>query len=194
MKIDRRRAPLLFLLLASVVSCDNIQTSHGRLAKRDPVPAVDKGTSGPVGTEHAPVDGKDGMPHEGPWIETETDRKNQKMKDVGEEAADYTTSTSSTKEMPDSNDGVMDDRNRKAPTDGTRGTEGGVSQRGKDGKPVGKEPNRPKEARPLPPSEKQRMGKADDSDDETVVGESDEQPRKPQKFEVSPLDRSADLR
>ena len=190
MKVDRRRTPLLLLLLANTVVCGSTPSDANELTKRGPLQAaaIDKGTTGPVGTEHAPVDGKDGMPHSGPWIETETARKNQKLKDVaGEEDANLPQKQDKpTVQLPKSNDGVMDDPNRKAPTEGTRGTEGGVSQRTKDGKVVGKEPEQPKEVPPVPHSEKEKMGKGgfetitDDSSEEAVPGA-----KTPQKFDAS---------
>ena len=52
--------------------------------------------------------------------------------------------------LPLSNDGVTDDPNRVSPKEGTRGTEGGVSEKSKDnGKlPTEKVPETPKEAPP----------------------------------------------
>jgi Ca2+/H+ antiporter, TMEM165/GDT1 family len=193
MKIDRQRAPLLLLAFALVASADSGLPQRSQLARRGPVPASDPAVdsrSGPVGREHAPVDGKDGMPHDGPWIETETDRKNQKLKDGAvdedEEEAVYDSGTKATEDMPQTNDGVMDDPNRKVPDAASRGVAGGVSQRAKDGTTVGKQPERPKEALPLPHSEKEKLSLTDDvlkSDDTT--GLPDDEARKPQKFDVS---------
>lgn len=189
MKVDRRRTPLALLLLAAVVSCEVGAAQEVRLVRKDPIAAADAGNDargGPIGTEHAPVDGKDGMPHEGPWIETATDRQNQKLKDSDEEEAVYTSGDAApVNAMPQSNDGVMDDPNRKAPQEGTRGTDGGVSQRTKGGKTRQREPEQPKEAPPLPHSEKERIDMANEDRKEDLLGETEGNVEKPKNFEVS---------
>src|SRR5699024_10223008 len=57
---------------------------------------------------------------------------------------------------PHANDGVMDDRNRHGPKEGTRGTEGGVSEK-QNQLASEKIPGGPKEAPPLPQSEQQKL-------------------------------------
>ena len=133
-----------------------------------------------IGTQDAPVDGKDGKPHAGPFVETAAERERKKAKDSGE-AKGTSTSTnpipkplkgsaggllhSETSPIPESNNGVMDDPNRVGPMEGTRGTEGGVSEKDRDRKAqesyVGtnseKKPDPPKEAPPLPHSEKENL-------------------------------------
>lgn len=124
----------------------------------------------PVGTEHAPVDGKDGIPHEGPWVETSAERERKKAKTAMDEdedslrtshaqMKDYQADLSSQK-IPQSNEGVMDDKSRSGPIEGTRGTEGGISEKSKnkDAVPVDqKRPDAPKEQPPLPHSEKEKL-------------------------------------
>ncbi len=69
------------------------------------------------------------------------------------------------KKIPETNDGVMDDKNRPEPKQGTTGTSGGVSEKdkarkakeGKTGKSVGNKPETPKEAPPLPHSEQEKI-------------------------------------
>ena len=62
----------------------------------------------------------------------------------------------------------MDDPHRAGPKEGTRGTEGGVSEKGKEGQLTSeKVPGGPKEAPPLPHSETKKLGS--DSDD-TATG------------------------
>jgi hypothetical protein len=125
----------------------------------------------PVGTKDAPIDGKDGKPHAGPFVETEAERDRKKAKGAPDEEPVLVASTGQAKEQADlrqSNDGVMDDPNRIGPKDGTRGTEGGVSEKSKE-KKVGEEkrPDPPKEAPPLPPSEQEMMkdhGKENEKD------------------------------
>ena len=174
MKIDRRRTHILLLLFTSLVSC---QTTSANTAAQSKTIAGSSGVgdssqsapgirAAPVGTEHAPVDGKDGMPHEGPFIQTEGDRSRQKGSDT-EEVLGGKVLPSGT---PKTNDGVMDDPSRKGPLAGQRGTEGGVTEKSKDGQIVDRQPQKPKEQPPLPHSEKERTKGADG---ETVVIEED---------------------
>ena len=133
----------------------------------------------------APVDGKDGRPHEGPFVETAAERERKKAKDSGEEnrgtsgankkpaPKDMTKGVSHTEgwdsHMPESNDGVMDDPHRSGPKEGTRGTEGGISEKSRDkkaqeGQPGAqseKKPDSPKEAPPLPHSEQEKIVSVD---------------------------------
>ncbi|KAJ5153215.1 uncharacterized protein N7482_009693 [Penicillium canariense] len=121
------------------------------------------------GALDAPVDGKDGRPHAGPWVETsaERDRKSNKgSDDIDLVSTKYDVKDPSSehlgmgegKMIPHSNGGVMDDPNRAGPKEGTRGTEGGVSEKGKENQLYAeKVPGSPKEAPPLPHSEKQKQ-------------------------------------
>jgi len=142
-----------------------ITTSNSRAPTGKPV----------VGTKDAPVDGLDGKPHAGPFVDiTPEDKKKpaavaedlvkplptslSKLK--GSEATDFGA-------IPEKNDGVMDDVNRLAPKEGTTGTERGVTERnkkdkavqGQTGEKAEKKPETPKEAPPLPHSEEERMSK-----------------------------------
>lgn len=146
-----------------------------------------------VGTEHAPVDGKDGIPKQGPWVETTAERQRKKTaaaagRDDDDDNNDYADddedddrplSSSKTKpkktsdrklnvdsDIPQSNDGVMDDKSRSAPKEGTRGTEGGISSKNKETSlDDSKKPDAPKEPLPLPHSE---QTKSDDALDTTT--------------------------
>ncbi len=133
-----------------------------------------------IGTKDAPVDGKDGKPHAGPFVETAAERERKKAKESGE-GNGVSTSTkplpkplkpppsgslhSEDSAIPVSNDGVMDDPNRASPKEGTRGTEGGVTEKDRDRKAqegqIGakpeKKPDPPKEAPPLPHDEEQKL-------------------------------------
>ncbi|KAL4906825.1 hypothetical protein BDW74DRAFT_127792 [Aspergillus multicolor] len=116
----------------------------------------------PKGTQDAPVDGRDGRPHAGPWVETTAERDRKRSGTVDEDIQPGTKSTeyldSDGEPIPYSNDGVMDERNRAAPKEGTRGTEGGVSGKLKENIYTGdKSPDSPKEAPPLPHSEEQKL-------------------------------------
>ncbi|KAL4781809.1 hypothetical protein BJX76DRAFT_334437 [Aspergillus varians] len=134
----------------------------------------------PKGSLDAPVDGRDGRPHAGPWVETNAERDRKKSGTVsGEEqprqvpkSAEHLESNG--EPIPYSNDGVMDDRNRAAPKEGTRGTEGGVSEKLKGNTYSGdKSPDSPKEAPPLPHSDEQKLPTAgEDSGAKDTKGSS----------------------
>ena len=174
MKLRRRHAPLLLCLLALTLPVQSRagesgdRGSHAPAAKRAAVPpaiisapaALPSTKANPVGTKDAPVDGKDGKPHDGPFVETGADRDRKKTKENGgEEKADGPFEgpfKESYSKLPKSNEGVMDDPNRLGPKDGTRGTEGGVSEKS-GSKMAEKIPDAPKEAPPLPHSEEAKI-------------------------------------
>lgn len=125
------------------------------------------------GAPAVPIDGKDGRPHAGPWVETngERDRKMVKGNDDIDLSAKYDSkipssqhlSTEDGKMIPHSNGGVMDDPYRAGPKEGTRGTEGGVSGKSKESQLTSeKVPGEPKEAPPLPHSEAKKLSDSDD--------------------------------
>ena len=176
MKFRWCSAPLLLVAVSAVTALsdaaqDNIKSTATRaepreLAKLDS--AVEAGKSKyDIGTKDAPVDGKDGKPHAGPFVGSEKDQKSKSTSIDGElvikpgkaDAAELVAPDST--KIPQVNDGVMDDPNREVPKQGTTGTEGGVSekdkvrkaQEGQTGEKVGKTPDPPKEARLLPLSE-----------------------------------------
>ncbi|TVY34966.1 GCR1-dependent translation factor [Lachnellula occidentalis] len=195
MKFRRRPSPLLLLLLPSLVSAltvaaqdSSVQSTHTKnTAAKDSskvdteAPIVDLNTKPKfeIGTKDAPVDGKDGKPHAGPWVGSEKDSKkpdSDKPATKKEDAelvvdAKKDPKKESTKVGPDgtkiplANDGVMDDHNRAVPKTGTTGTEGGVSekdkarkaQEGQTGEKVEKTPDSPKTAPPLPHSEQTKV-------------------------------------
>ncbi|KAG8626934.1 hypothetical protein KVT40_005879 [Elsinoe batatas] len=126
-----------------------------------------------IGTKDAPVDGKDGKPHAGPWVgkDTESKKKSGKLSDDNVPVPDSVKKLekqlakgegkSKGSRIPDKNDGVMDDPDRPSPEQGTTGTEGGVSEKSKKqkqkeaktGEKLEKKPKAPSEAPPLPHSE-----------------------------------------
>ncbi|KAJ5220121.1 hypothetical protein N7468_009325 [Penicillium chermesinum] len=122
-----------------------------------------------------PVDGKDGRPHAGPWVETSADRDRKSSPKVSDDYEPSSTkysskipasehiSTDDGEMIPHSNGGVMDDPHRTGPKQGTRGTEGGVSEKGKESYMASeKVPGGPKEVPPLPNSEKQKLSSSND--------------------------------
>lgn len=183
MKFRRRPlpVPLLLLLLPSLTTAlsaaaqDNIQSAltkntQPRDAKTDPIPSpvIDLSKAKyDVGTKDAPVDGKDGKPHAGPFVGSEKDTKTPKsgpeevevLEGVGKETLSELNNADG--KIPLANDGVMDDPHRLPPKQGTTGTEGGVSEKdkarkakeGQTGEKSENKPDSPKEAPPLPESE-----------------------------------------
>ena len=122
-----------------------------------------------IGTKDAPVDGKDGRPHLGPFVETGAERDRKKAKetsgdvDIKKPVPEGVPSGDGPK-IPETNDGVMDDPHRTGPKEGTRGTEGGISEKNKDRKATQldgvkseKKPDPPKEVPPLPHSEQESL-------------------------------------
>jgi hypothetical protein len=143
-----------------------------------------------IGTKDAPVDGKDGKPHAGPFVGSEKDQKlktgaedTESVLGIGKEDTSELVSTTGGK-TPVPNDGVMNDPDRELPKQGTTGTEGGVSekdkarkaQEGQTGEKIEKRPDSPKEAPPLPLSEEAKIksekvkAKNDEDDDDDAEG------------------------
>ncbi len=191
MKFHHRPSPIVFLLLIpsfqrtyGLIAAQVVGIAEGREVgpmgpPAGPSPSMAAGmnpSSAPESsgkTPDAPVDGKDGRPHAGPFVETNAERDRKKAKEIGDEAAatskpalkDISAKSASYangREWPETNDGVMDDPNRTGPKEGTRGTEGGISEKNKgrkaqegdiNGIKSEKKPDPPKEAPPLPHSE-----------------------------------------
>lgn len=190
MRIRHRRSPLLLLLIPSLAAAAAVAASPPTDLPPDVGgSSIASGKSRiEVGTKDAPVDGKDGRPHEGPFVEIENLRKAPSVKDaVLSDDDDAETETVKTgviidgKRIPDSNDGVMDDKNRPEPKEGTTGTGGGVSekdkarkaQEGRTGERVENKPETPKEAPPLPHSEQEKMvGEKDTKKTKQDAGDS----------------------
>ena len=117
-------------------------------------------------TKDAPVDGLDGKPHEGPYVDGKPgDRK--PVASIEElPTPPKGAKQKPAKDKPPQDDGVMSDPTRISPK-GKTGTEGGVSAKDKDrkakehetGERIEKIPDPPKEARPLPHSEQQSLKK-----------------------------------
>ena len=142
------------------------EASHASLPSTSQPPALPVVNG--VGTSLAPVDGKDGKPHSGPWVETDAERDRKKAQESGLPKPAKETGKSASSEdgwsLPETNNGVMDDPHRTGPKEGTRGTEGGISEKTKDGKEdkkesIEKKPDPPKEAPPLPHGEQKSLEK-----------------------------------
>jgi hypothetical protein len=200
MQFRAKHSPILLLLLPSIASALATNPTAAATAaavantERDTIPGGDiadsatlKGRLG-VPTKDAPVDGKDGKPHLGPFVETDgkasTDTKNEDDLPALKGRPDDLTMVDG-KKIPESNDGVMFDKNREKPQDGTTGTEGGVSEKdkarkaheGKTGEKLVNQPEAPKEHPPLPHSEEKKIEKGKGKE-KTRVGDSDKEKSK----------------
>ncbi|KAJ4386225.1 GCR1-dependent translation factor 1 [Gnomoniopsis smithogilvyi] len=126
------------------------------------------------GTKDAPVDGIDGRPHEGPFVEAENLRStstNDLKKDLPPlEGRPKDPTVIDGVKIPETNDGVMNDPNRAEPKEGTTGTAGGVSEKdqvrkakeGATGEKVENKPAAPKVAPPLSHSEQEKISSKED--------------------------------
>ena len=176
-----RQSPSFILLLS--FTCFSIATAF--VSSEEAVALTDGKESGPppdlsanpaskpgadgVGTIDAPVDGKDGRPHLGPFVETGAERDRKKAKENSgdvdiKKPVPEGVPTGDGSKIPETNDGVMDDPHRTGPKEGTRGTEGGISEKNKDrkatqsdGAKLEKKPDPPKEVPPLPHSEQESL-------------------------------------
>ena len=160
------------VVIAFVSSEDAVALTDGKEAGPPPDlsanPASKPGVDG-VGTKDAPVDGKDGRPHLGPFVETGAERDRKKAKENSGETdlkkpVPEAVSTGDGAKIPETNDGVLDDPHMTGPKEGTRGTEGGISEKNKDRKATKsdgakseKKPDPPKEVPPLPHSEQESL-------------------------------------
>ncbi|KAJ4298488.1 GCR1-dependent translation factor 1 [Collariella sp. IMI 366227] len=174
MRLRNRKSPLLLLLLPSLAVATALADPQ---PNKNSAAIVEGAASRRYSTKDAPVDGKDGKPHEGPFVElnknSESARDLPALKDRPEDPL-----VVDGKRVPDRHDGVMDDKNRQGPKKGTTGIEGGVSEKSKDrelkeketGSKVENKPPTPKEAPPLPHSaqEKGSAGTAGKSAGKTV--------------------------
>ncbi|KAL9005611.1 MAG: hypothetical protein Q9188_001614 [Gyalolechia gomerana] len=232
MRIRHRSIPLFLLLTPCLKHTYAIRTSEqvaalaeGRQPPKDtgaspsvPSSLAKSGTDPNVGTKDAPVDGKDGRPHQGPFIETSAERDRKKAKENGDDESASTVNKPPIPEkfkeasykdgwkidLPETNDGVMDDPNRSGPKEGTRGTEGGISEKSRDGKTEGdsgqtkseKKPDPPKEAPPLPHGEQEKLGPKDSKESKKTASESklEEEDESNEKLkDLGGLEKPADL-
>lgn len=162
MRLRNRKAPLLLLLLPSLAVAAAVADKQ---LDKDSLATSDGAASGRrFSTKDAPVDGKDGKPHAGPFVDLGTPSSDSKeLPALKDRPADPTIVDG--KRIPESNDGVMDDKNRASPKKGTTGTEGGVSEKEKErklkeeqtGEKAETKPPTPKEAPPLPHSEQEKI-------------------------------------
>ncbi|EKJ71603.1 hypothetical protein NXS19_005696 [Fusarium pseudograminearum] len=248
MKIRTTHSPLILLLLPALA---NALSSHDVTDIPGPV-AITEQTDGlpeagvkrhDIPTKDAPVDGRDGKPHHGPFIETDDHKKPAEvLPDVGSPAAVGSASGPATgagaaagagaaivpeagaaakvdassealpelkgrpddptvvdgAKIPETNDGVMFDKDRVHAQQGTTGTEGGVTERYKArkleedlaGEETFRKPASPKEAPPLPHSEEEKIrasggDKTEKIEDQTSGEKADDVIPKPAKPIIS---------
>ncbi|KAF2738105.1 UPF0016-domain-containing protein [Polyplosphaeria fusca] len=183
---SQKAAFLLLLSALRVLAASIPAEAEGQQVARAVVPALSDAstiaspspTPGSKGTKDAPVDGFDGKPHEGPYIDDKPTIPNKQPAAI-EELRPAVTRISSTQEMTKEEwqklaadgDGVMDDPDRTSPK-GNTGIEGGVSEKTKDrqehedktGEKLEKVPEAPKEAPPTPHGEQERLKDTQDAD------------------------------
>lgn len=162
MRLRSTRTPLLALLLAlccAALTTDNVDLATSLLlvqtnAQESALASASTASTSmstlrqartDVGTKDAPVDGLDGKPHSGPFVDGTTEPAKGKDSTVG------ATKKADTALVED---GVMNDRNRQLPKKGTTGVEGGVSEKERDKSASSskalKKPDSPKEPIPAP--------------------------------------------
>ncbi|KAL1858327.1 GCR1-dependent translation factor 1 [Diaporthe australafricana] len=167
MRIRHRRAPLGLLLLSSLAATSALASSLESVPLN---PAT--GSSSKIGTKDAPVDGKDGRPHEGPFVEVEHLTSGSDLKKLPPlEGRPVDPTIVDGVKIPQTNDGVMNDPDRSQAKEGTTGTSGGVSEKdqvrkakeGATGEKAENKPESPKEAPPLPHSEQEKILSKEDA-------------------------------
>lgn len=174
----RHRKSRLFLLLAPSLAVASVLAD--KQLDRNPTAISDGTLSGRrFGTKDAPVDGQDGKPHAGPFVELSSKTsESDELPVLKDRPVDPTIVDG--KRLPQSNDGVMDDKNWPGPKKGTTGTEGGVTAKDRErrlreqrtGGKVENKPQTPKEAPPLPDSDQERItGMHESKYGEKIAGE-----------------------
>lgn len=173
MRLRNRNSSLLLLLVPSLA----LATVADRQLEKDSVIADGPSSGRRFGNRDAPVDGLDGKPHAGPFVELNTlPTDSSDLPTLKDRPADPTIVDG--KRIPESHDGVMDDKNRAGPKKGTTGTEGGVSEKETErrlreeqtGEKAENKPQTPKEVPPLPHSDQAGEGKYGDKTSDDVTG------------------------
>lgn len=183
MRVRNRRTPLSLLLISSLAAttalASALDDSYPAKTGAYQATAISSSSTKP-GTKDAPVDGADGRPHEGPFVDVENLRSSSSdlKKDLPPlEGRPRDPTIVDGVKIPETNDGVMNDPNRAEPKLGTTGTSGGVSEKdqvrkakeGATGEKVENKPEPPKEHPPLPHSEQEKMSKEDSKTDKSKL-------------------------
>lgn len=169
MRLRQPRTAALLLLLPAVQVFSAQVLADARahsteLATATGAPAAAPAVApGNKGTKDAPVDGFDGKPHAGPYVDDKTVATQKGPGGIEELRPGSRKPTTAEKEelaaKIEDDDSVMNDPTRESPK-GNTGTEGGVSAKdkerlaheGKTGEKMEKVPESPKEAPDLPTS------------------------------------------
>lgn len=177
MRLRNKKGPLSLLLVASLAATSALAAS---LDDSSSIGAYQPNTVGSTtkerGTKDAPVDGLDGLPHDGPFVDADSHRSTS-TSDLKKDSPPLQglTVQDGVKIPDNTNDGVMNDPNRAEPKEGTTGTSGGVSekdqarkaQEGATGEKVENKPAAPKVAPPLSHSEQERITNKDSEKDKS---------------------------
>lgn len=162
MRLRNPPSPLVLLLLTSAVVA--AISSTGTTGDSSSAKSKSKYD---VGTKDAPVDGMDGKPHEGPFVNSGP-KGDASVDDIIASSDEYAYLASKASDSPAptaTKAGVMDDKHRDPPKQGTTGTEGGVSEKDKlrkakedqTGEKAKKLPEPPKATPPRPDIEKDKL-------------------------------------
>ncbi|KAM3495256.1 hypothetical protein MY3957_001487 [Beauveria namnaoensis] len=170
MRFPPNSSPLLLLALPALVGALKDPSAAASVAAIDDAAALvasDDATARKgrpeLPTKDAPVDGRDGKPHQGPFVKT--DDKSIKGSTDTKSSADTVENKGRPQDPTIVNDGIMLDENREKAKEGTTGTTGGVSekdkarkaQEGKTGEKLVTQPESPREKLPLPHSEEEKL-------------------------------------
>lgn len=207
MRFTAQHSSLLLLLLPALttaLSADSADRAagfrdddvavggHGDVADED---AAIKVTGRPqLGTKDAPVDGKDGKPHLGPFVEPDrpaaSKDKTETLPPLKGKPKD--TSVLDGEKIPETNDNIMADKDRSKPDEGKTGTEGGVTEKDKARKEKGEggdmpvaKPASPKEKPPMPHSVEEKLEKTKPSSSKTDTKEKESSKSKTEKEDTS---------
>ncbi|KAH7157877.1 hypothetical protein B0J13DRAFT_581860 [Dactylonectria estremocensis] len=205
MKLQATQSSLLLLLLPVLANALSSypQDSAPAVAVSDSADTIT--TAGTkrhgVPTKDAPVDGKDGKPHLGPFVDTDgvkrtADSDEKTLPPLSGRPADLTVVDG--KKIPETNDGVMFDKNREHAQQGTTGLEGGVTEKAKakeaeevrTGEKAVTQPPPPKEAPPLPHSEEEKIRISQDYTGKDIPPAT---PEKDDGADYTGLDKPGDL-
>lgn len=182
MRIRPSKSPLLLLLLPSLAASLAIDPkakpgSVAQLADGEAGSATLPSRPGGIGTKDAPVDGLDGKPHAGPFVEAKK-LPPAKVEDLGPKSSlsDEVSEIGKKKtlddkwEVPKPEDSVMDDRVGEKPNKGPKGTEGGVSEKDRlkqqagEGKGKSSELKKPEQPKAVPASAEEKVMKGKNKD------------------------------
>ncbi|KAI5464309.1 hypothetical protein BGZ63DRAFT_149771 [Mariannaea sp. PMI_226] len=179
MRFHSKHSSLLLFLLPALVNAvaTNPKDSSGAVKPLDSFDAVTPKSENKrqgLPTKDAPVDGKDGKPHLGPFVDSDGEKRssdgNEKKLTYLEGRPDDPTVVDG-KKIPEANDGVMFDKNRDHAPEGKTGLEGGMTEKSKakkaeedrTGEKKATRPSSPKEQPPLSHSEEEKIETANES-------------------------------